>query len=188
MQTKLEVSVIHFVTLKWGQRSMIAFEHRVLFFQKMRSMRAKEPLKAILVPDSTEQPTFNMLLGSANLVPSSSHIFFPLTREGNHIPLRLAAVDGLFLMKWYAPAIMLYILSVMANDPSRIVRRHVARNACQSLAVLIHMGGMKASSKDTELLLIEEGGSRPERMKESKKTELDPLIKVLRKDRETGGK
>jgi len=81
---------------------------------------------------------------------------------------------------------MRYVLAVIANDPSRIVRRHVARNACQSLALLVQMGEMKSAAKDTESLLIEEDGSHPERMKESKKTELDALIKVLRKDREVG--
>ncbi|KAL0580698.1 hypothetical protein V5O48_001339 [Marasmius crinis-equi] len=129
---------------------------------------------------------FYMLLGAANLVPASSRIFFPLTREGNYVPVRLAAFDGLFLTKWYAPAIMRYVLAVIANDPSRIVRRHVARNACQSLALLVQMGEMKSTAKDTESLLIEEDGSHPERLKESKKTELDALIKALRKDREVG--
>ncbi|KAG7099822.1 hypothetical protein E1B28_001631 [Marasmius oreades] len=129
---------------------------------------------------------FYMVLGVANLIPNSSRVFFPLTREGNYVPVRLAAFDGLFLTKWYAPAIMRYVLSVIANDPSRIVRRTVARNACQSLALLVQMGEMKSTSKDMESLLIEEDGSHPERSKESKKTELDAMIKVLRKDREVG--
>lgn len=81
---------------------------------------------------------------------------------------------------------MQYILAVMANDPSRVVRRHVARNACHSLALLVQMGEMKSTSKDTETLLIEEDGSRPEQTKEAKRSEMDAMIKVLRKDREVG--
>ncbi|KAK7465277.1 hypothetical protein VKT23_005256 [Stygiomarasmius scandens] len=127
-----------------------------------------------------------MVLGVANLIPSHPKLFFSLTREGNYVPVRIAAFDGLFLTKWFTPPIMRYVLSVIANDPSRIVRRIVARNACQSLALLAQMGEMKSNMKDHESLLIEEDGSHPEKSKESKKTELDAMIKVLRKDREVG--
>jgi transcription initiation factor TFIID subunit 2 len=48
------------------------------------------------------------------------------------------------------------------------------------------MGEMKNSIKDTESLLIEEDGSLPEKSKEAKKSEVDMMIKVLRKDREIG--
>lgn len=81
---------------------------------------------------------------------------------------------------------MRYILAVMANDVSKVVRRHVARNACYSLALLVQMGEMKATVKESESLLIEEDGNSQEKTKESKKSELDSMIKVLRKDREVG--
>ncbi|KAG5636972.1 hypothetical protein H0H81_006217 [Sphagnurus paluster] len=129
---------------------------------------------------------FYMVLGIASLVPNHPRVFFPLTREGNYTQVRIAAFDGLFLTKWYSPQIMRYVLAVMANDPSRIIRRHVARSACQSLALLVQMGEMKSSLKETENLLIEEDGTFPEKAKESKKSELDAMIKVLRKDREIG--
>ncbi|KAF5392476.1 hypothetical protein D9757_002262 [Collybiopsis confluens] len=106
--------------------------------------------------------------------------------QGNYTPVRIAAFDGLFLTKWYTPQIMRYVLAVMANDPSRVVRRHVARSATQSLAILVQMGELKSNAKDSESLLIEEDGSHPEKHKESKKTEMDAMIKVLRKDREVG--
>lgn len=99
----------------------------------------------------------------------------------------MAAFDALFLTKWYTPKIMRYFLAVMAHDSSRIVRRHVARNACHSLAVLFSMGELKASLKETESLLIEEDGTMPEKAKEAaKKSELDLMLKALRKDREVG--
>ncbi|KAF5374962.1 hypothetical protein D9758_000502 [Tetrapyrgos nigripes] len=129
---------------------------------------------------------FHMVLGVASLTPSNPRVFFPLTREGNYVPVRIAAFDGLFLTKWFTPPIMKYVLSVIANDSSRVIRRIVARNACQSLALLAQMGEMKSNLKDHESLLIEEDGSHPEKSKESKKTELDAMIKVLRKDREVG--
>jgi transcription initiation factor TFIID subunit 2 len=81
---------------------------------------------------------------------------------------------------------MRYVLAVMANDPSRVIRRHVARNACQSLAILVSMGEMKTSAKESESLLIEEDGTAPEKAREAKKSDVDIMIKVLRKDREVG--
>jgi len=81
---------------------------------------------------------------------------------------------------------MSYVLAVMAHDSSRIVRRHVARSACYSLALLAQMGEMKSTVKESETLLIEEDGNSHEKMKENKKSELDAMIKVLRKDREIG--
>lgn len=81
---------------------------------------------------------------------------------------------------------MRYILAVIANDPSRVIRRHVAKTACQSLALLVSMGEMKASLKEQESLLIEEDGTAPEKAKEAKKSDVDFMIKVLRKDREIG--
>jgi transcription initiation factor TFIID subunit 2 len=109
-----------------------------------------------------------------------------LSREGNYTQVRIAAFDGLFLTKWYTPQIMRYVLAIMANDPSRVIRRHVARNACYSLALLVQMGDMRSSSKEAESLLIEEDGNSQEKAKESKKSEMEAMIKVLRKDRELG--
>ncbi|KAI6031377.1 hypothetical protein BKA83DRAFT_4199448 [Pisolithus microcarpus] len=130
---------------------------------------------------------FYLLLTTANLVPHDLRVFFPLTREGNYTQVRIAAFDGLFMSKqWYTPAIMRYILAVMANDPCRVVRRHVTRCVCQSLALLVTMGEMKNGPKDSESLLIEEDGSVPEKAKENKKSDVDLMIKVLRKDREIG--
>ncbi|EGO05242.1 hypothetical protein SERLA73DRAFT_82815 [Serpula lacrymans var. lacrymans S7.3] len=106
---------------------------------------------------------FYLVLTVANLAPSDLRVFFPLTREGNYTQVRIAAFDGLFLSKWYTPAIMKYVL-----------------------ALLVSMGEMKNALKETESLLIEEDGSMPEKAKEVKKSEVDLMIKVLRKDREIG--
>ncbi|KAK7058614.1 hypothetical protein VNI00_002250 [Paramarasmius palmivorus] len=152
--------------------------------ERYRSMDRLIPSVHNIVTVATLE--FYMVVSVANLIPNAIRIAFPLTREGNYVPVRLAAFDILFLSKWYAPPLLRYVLAVMAKDPSRIVRRHVARNACQSLALLVQMGEMKSATKDAESLLIEEDGSHPEKMKESKKTELDAMIKVLRKDKEVG--
>ncbi|KAJ7610990.1 hypothetical protein FB45DRAFT_1120970 [Roridomyces roridus] len=81
---------------------------------------------------------------------------------------------------------MHYVLAVMVHDPSRIIRRHVARSASTSLALLVQMGEMKSlNSKETEVL-IEEDGSVNEKNKESRKSELESMLKALRKDKEVG--
>lgn len=128
-----------------------------------------------------------MVLMMANLVTSDPKVFLTSTREGNATQVRLAGFDGLFLTKWYAPPIMQYILAIIANDSSRVIRRHVGRNVCESLALLAMIGEIKHTTKDNEALLIEEDGSmQPEKMKENKKTDVDLVIRALRKDKEIG--
>ena len=98
----------------------------------------------------------------------------------------MLAFDALLMTKWYTPKIMKYLFAIIASDPSRIIRRHVAINACHSLALLVYMGEMKGSSKDAETLLIEEDGSIPEKSKENRKSDVELMLKVLRKDKEVG--
>ncbi|TFY68605.1 hypothetical protein EVJ58_g911 [Rhodofomes roseus] len=128
---------------------------------------------------------FHLMFSVANLIPHDPRTFFPLTREGNYTQVRMAAFDYLFLTKWYTPKVMRYILAVTANDPSRIIRRHVAQNACLSLALLVSMGEVK-TLKETESVLIEEDGNGAEKAKENKKSDMDLMIKAFRKDRELG--
>ncbi|KAH8110586.1 hypothetical protein DFH11DRAFT_1619105 [Phellopilus nigrolimitatus] len=129
---------------------------------------------------------FHVMLSMANLVPSDPKVFLTSTREGNATQVRLAGFDGLFLTKWYMPKVMHYIFAIIANDPSRVVRRHVARNVCESLALLATIGEIKQMSKEAESLLIEEDGSVPDKAKESKKTETEMMIRAIRKDKEVG--
>ena len=107
-------------------------------------------------------------------------------REGNATQVRMLAFDALLMTKWYTPKIMKYIFAVIASDPSRVIRRHVAINTCHALALLVYMGEMKGSSKDAETLLIEEDGSIPEKMKDNKRSDVELMLKVLRKDKEVG--
>ena len=127
-----------------------------------------------------------MVLMMSNLTPNDPKVFLTSTREGNATQVRLAGFDGLFLTKGYVAPIMQYILAIVANDSSRTVRRHVARNVCESLALLATIGEIKHASKDSEALMIEEDGSMPEKIKENKKTDVDVVIRALRKDKEIG--
>ncbi|KIY52676.1 hypothetical protein FISHEDRAFT_63651 [Fistulina hepatica ATCC 64428] len=129
---------------------------------------------------------FYQVLTVANLIPSHQKIFFPLTREGNYTQVRITAFDGIFLTRWCAPPVMRYIFSVIANDPSRAVRRAVARGACVSLALLVQMGDIRTGSREAETLLIEEDGTTMDRQTEAKKSETETAIKALRKDKEVG--
>jgi transcription initiation factor TFIID subunit 2 len=107
-------------------------------------------------------------------------------REGNETQVRIAAFDGLMLLNnWYTPRVINYLLIVVAKDPSRTVRRHVARCMAESLAILFHVGDIKHPSKD-DPLLIEEDGNVPDVVKESKKSEAELLVKSLRKGKDIG--
>jgi transcription initiation factor TFIID subunit 2 len=109
-------------------------------------------------------------------------------REGTYMQARITAFDGLFLTKWwFHEKVIAYILSTMAQDPSRIVRRHVAMNACHSLALLFSMGELRASGKDKDTLVLEEeGNALAEKAKDAKRTEVELMIKAFRKDKDLG--
>ncbi|TDL26427.1 TATA-binding protein associated factor Taf2 [Rickenella mellea] len=144
-----------------------------------------------LIPSSHNVVTiaaleFHLVINMANLVPSDMKLFLTSTREGNATQVRLAGFDGLFLMKWYTPMIMRYIFKVMTADSSRVVRRHVARNVCESLSLLAMISEIKHAPKDAESLLIEEDGSTMDKANEVKRSEVDLVIRSLRKDKEVG--
>jgi transcription initiation factor TFIID subunit 2 len=96
--------------------------------------------------------------------------------------LRLASMDALLLIKWWRnKALIQYIFSVIAHDPSREVRRHVARGVITGLAILHAIGEVRAQGKDEPMLLIEDDGSTPAKDK-VKKGEGEMLVKVLKKE------
>jgi len=107
-------------------------------------------------------------------------------REGNSTPVRIAAFDGLFLMKWFQPEVLKYILAVICRDSSLVVSRHVASNMCESLAIQFAIAEIRMPAKEPEPILIEEDAAKPEVAKEPKKSEVDLMIKTLRKDKEIG--
>ncbi|KAF8580130.1 hypothetical protein K439DRAFT_1648275 [Ramaria rubella] len=129
---------------------------------------------------------WNLILTLANLIPPDPKLYLTFTREGNENQVRIAAFDGLLLMNhWYTPRVISYLLTVVAQDPSRNIRRHVARCMAESLAILFHIGDIKHTSRD-DPLLIEEDGNVPDIVKESKKSEAEMLVKSLRKARDIG--
>lgn len=75
---------------------------------------------------------------------------------------------------------------MVAKDSSRIVARHVASSMCESLAVQYIIGDIQMPVKEPAPVLIEEDAAKPEVVKEPKKSEVDLMIKTLRKDREIG--
>ncbi|KAJ7877445.1 hypothetical protein B0H14DRAFT_3783570 [Mycena olivaceomarginata] len=99
------------------------------------------------------------------LIPSThNNITIACLERGNYTQVRIAAFDGLFMTKWYTPPIMNYVLAVMAHDP----------------------WARKAELEGSRVLLIEEDGSIPDKNKESRKSDMDAMIKALRKDKEVG--
>ncbi|KAF8140663.1 hypothetical protein EV363DRAFT_1313061 [Boletus edulis] len=179
--------------------SIASPERGELLKEEVRSEQSAEDinlLKQVVDEISRYRSMDRLIPSSHNVVTIAALEVSPLAlhavqliyglNSGNYTQVRIAAFDGLFMSKWYTPTIMRYVLAMMANDPSRVIRRHVARSACQSLALLVSMGEMKNALKDSESLLIEEDGSMPPQAKEAKKSDVDLMIKVLRKDREIG--
>ncbi|KAG8680659.1 hypothetical protein FRC08_016121, partial [Ceratobasidium sp. 394] len=116
------------------------------------------------------------------LVNNDPRLFLAYSQEANAVGLRLAAMDALLLTKWWRTRTLIqYIFAVIAHDPSREVRRHVARAVIAGLAVLHAIGDVRPAGKDEPLLLIEDDGSTPARDK-AKKGEGDMLVKVLKKE------
>lgn len=82
---------------------------------------------------------------------------------------------------------MKYLFTVMSYDSSRLIRRHIARGMCESLAIQYSIGEIKSAlSKDGESLLIEEDGNGGEKSKEARKTDPELMFRSLRRDREIG--
>jgi len=78
------------------------------------------------------------------------------------------------------------LLAVISRDSSRIVARHVASCMGESLAIQFTIGEIKVSSKELAPILVEEDATKPEKEQKPKKTEVDLMIKTLRKDAEIG--
>ena len=64
--------------------------------------------------------------------------------------------------------------------------RHVASCTGESLAIQFTVGEIKVSSKELAPILVEEDATKPEKESKPKKTEVDLMIKTLRKDAEIG--
>ncbi|KAG8894105.1 hypothetical protein FRB99_001519, partial [Tulasnella sp. 403] len=125
---------------------------------------------------------WNLMLMMGNMIPNDGNIFLKYTREGNYTGVRIAAFDGLLLMKWYTSKTLIrYIMSVIANDSSRIIRRHVARGACESLGILFAIGDIPWAGSKAQDILIEEDGSTPVAEKKNpRKKELETMTKSIR--------
>jgi len=80
-------------------------------------------------------------------------------REGNYVPVRLAAFDCLLISS--APGskaeVANYLFTVAAHDSSRVVRRHVARGICEALVYALSVGGIRLPAQK----LIEGEGRAP---------------------------
>ncbi|KAF8603233.1 hypothetical protein BDV93DRAFT_556870 [Ceratobasidium sp. AG-I] len=120
----------------------------------------------------------------SGLVNNDPRLFLAYSQEANATGLRLASFDALLLMKWWrTKSLIQYIFAVIAHDPSRQVRRHVARSVITGLAVLYTVGDLRPPGKDEPMLLIEEDGSGKDKDKERvKKGEGEMLVKALKKE------
>ncbi|EJU02667.1 hypothetical protein DACRYDRAFT_21692 [Dacryopinax primogenitus] len=122
---------------------------------------------------------FKLMLMLGGLIATDGNFFLEYTREENFVPVRLAAFDALLVMKWYMrPALIRYFFSVVINDPSRVIRRHLAHAMVESLGVLYQIGELGSGHKK-EPILIEEDGTQK---KKPKSSEAAVMARALRKE------
>ena len=102
--------------------------------------------------------------------------------EGNYLGVRLAAFDGLMLMKWYSSKTLIrYVMGVITSDPSRVIRQHVARGVLESFAILFSIGDIPWVGNKAQDILIEEDSNGPVAEKKNpRKKELETMTKSLR--------
>lgn len=102
-------------------------------------------------------------------------------REGNYTGVRIAAFDGLLLMKWYTSKTLIrYVMAIIANDSSRVVRRHVARGLCESLGILFVIGDIPWVGARQDVLIEEDGSTPLAERKTPQRKELDAMSKSVR--------
>ena len=81
----------------------------------------------------------------ASLIPLDTRLLLAYTREGNYVPVRVAAFEGLLLLRALQEKIIArYILAVLRYDTSRIVQRRIAAAIVDNLPILAAMDEMHA--------------------------------------------
>ncbi|KAG8714750.1 hypothetical protein FRC11_007261 [Ceratobasidium sp. 423] len=96
------------------------------------------------------------------------------------VPSRHNVISIAAIQWWRTKALIQYIFAVVAHDPSREVRRHVARSIVTSLAVLHAVGDIRPGGREEPLLVVEDDAGAPK--DKAKKGEGDMLVKVLKKE------
>ena len=81
------------------------------------------------------------------VIANDVRFYLGYTREGNHVPVRLAAFDCLLIASTPGSKMEIanYLFTVAARDSSRVVRRHVAKGICEALVFALSIGGIKVA-------------------------------------------
>ncbi|KAG9000448.1 hypothetical protein FRB94_005418 [Tulasnella sp. JGI-2019a] len=124
---------------------------------------------------------WSLMLMMGNMIPNDGNIFLKYTREGNYTGVRIAAFDGLLLMKWYTSRTLIrYVMTIIANDSSRVIRRHVARGLCESLGILFVIGDIPWVGARQDVLIEDDGATPLAERKTPQRKELDAMSKSVR--------
>ena len=118
----------------------------------------------------------------ANMKPVDYLIFFAYTRQGNYAPLRIAAFNGLVLMRGLQHKIIArYLFAVLRSDESSVVKRALARAILESLAVAIacnEFGELKPRSS----LYLEGDPAAAYQAETTRERDLENVLRSLRKE------
>ena len=90
---------------------------------------------------------FQACMMLANLIPVDLAMIHAYTRQGNFVPVRIAALDYLLLLRGLQHKILTrYFFALLRTDESRTVKRALARSICESFAVSIIIGEKRESA------------------------------------------
>ncbi|KAK0545629.1 hypothetical protein OC861_005196 [Tilletia horrida] len=102
----------------------------------------------------------------ANIIPVDLQLFLNYTGQNQATPVREVAFASLLLMKGLHHKIVTpYLLAVLREDPSRHLRRSLARGICESLAVELACGEFGDSTEcPPQMPAVEEGDAEEREM------------------------
>ncbi|KAG8886099.1 hypothetical protein FRB98_001473 [Tulasnella sp. 332] len=124
---------------------------------------------------------WSLMLMMGNMISNDGNIFLKYTREGNYTGVRIAAFDGLLLMKWYTSKTLIrYVMAIIANDSSRVIRRHVARGLGESLGILFVIGDIPWVGARQDVLIEDDGTTPLAERKTPQRKELDAMSKSVK--------
>lgn len=104
-------------------------------------------------------------------------------REGNLPAVRIAAFDGILLLKGIQDKLIVrYLFAVLCEDACLVVRRRLAEALVECLPVLVAMDDVAAIQADEPMLIEEHGRSRDAGKEKTDPFDMDAVMKSLRKE------
>ena len=149
----------------------------------MLSVQAR--MKFVIAGQRTSDPRFFLSYTRFVILDAVNHLIS--LSEGNHEPLRLAAFDCLLLVRPLGRSSQLttYLLEIVKNDSSLIVRRHVARGLSESIIFSLAVGDISGATLQPSIVDVNVN-AEAEQSEQSKEQQREAqnvvMVKAMRKE------